>query len=111
MSSTQQASTFNENNNDTDSLEDSVLFTPDLEYYTPTGTTTNIEENTIAYRSHTLLSFNQARRTILPAFLPSSFMSKEISSVIVTLIDSMDNDDGEPPLLLTNVPGNKEYSF
>lgn len=116
MSSIQPLSlllTVNEQNNGNDSLEDNPLFTPDLEYYTPPSTATlatapdNISENTLGYQSKTLSARNKARRTILPSFLSSLFLSSEILMMIdsMTINDEMENNESEPTLLLANVPG------
>ncbi len=71
-----------------DSLEDHPLFTPDLEYFTPS---TNISlDNTNAYKSHTLTPYNMERQTILPVFPPSPFLTNA--------------DDHQSILLLSNVP-------
>jgi hypothetical protein len=102
----QQQQNSSDNN---DSLADNPLFTPDLEYYTPPSLATiaDMPENTISYKSHTLLSINKARCTILPIFLPSLFLSNEIISMIDPMIKDhqTENNENEPPLLLTNIPG------
>ena len=71
-----------------DPLEDHPLFTPDLEYFTPS---TNISlSNTNAYQPRTLTPYNMERQAILPAFPPSPFFTNV--------------NDSEPLLLLSSVP-------
>lgn len=71
-----------------DPLEDHPLFTPDLEYFTPSMSVSL--NNTNAYQARTLTPYNMERQTILPTFPPSPFFANV--------------NDHQPLLLLSSVP-------